>query len=280
LAAPIFPLPKVVAEHGYRRAAALIVSRGDGSPNKWVHSERAEKVSADPTRARVANLSAHSQIEPVGAVGEGSQEDILAIAHLLPNGIRKKVGVFDPLYGELDELFGMAHRQRFQHDGVDQAEYGRIGANAESEIGMREFRENLAGYLEGGRPLAITCHGETLGFFIPAQKRNRKAEVEAMRAAAKELDAMIATRAPPKTNLWESTRRSGGRPARRSGMVSSALVLDANILIRAVLGNRVRRILEKYADNVSFYIPESAYLEAEEHLATLVTSVEATLRKG
>ena len=60
------------------------------------------------------------------------------------------------------------------------------------KIGIREFRENLAGYLEGGRPLAITRHGETLGFFIPAQKHSRKAEVEAMRAAAKELDSMIA----------------------------------------------------------------------------------------
>jgi hypothetical protein len=61
------------------------------------------------------------------------------------------------------------------------------------KIGIREFRENLAGYLEGGRALAITRHGATLGFFIPALKRNRKAEVEAMRAAAKELDAMIAS---------------------------------------------------------------------------------------
>jgi antitoxin (DNA-binding transcriptional repressor) of toxin-antitoxin stability system len=60
------------------------------------------------------------------------------------------------------------------------------------KIGVREFRENLTGYLESGRPLAITRHGETLGFFIPAQKRSRKAEVDAMRAAAKELDAMIA----------------------------------------------------------------------------------------
>ena len=50
--------------------------------------------------------------------------------------------------------------------------------------GMREFRENLAGYLESGKPLAITRHGETLGFFIQAQKRSRKTEVEAMRAAA------------------------------------------------------------------------------------------------
>ncbi len=49
-------------------------------------------------------------------------------------------------------------------------------------------------------------------------------------------------------------------------MASRALVLDANIVIRAVLGNRVRRILEKYADRASFFIPEYAYVEAEEHL--------------
>jgi antitoxin (DNA-binding transcriptional repressor) of toxin-antitoxin stability system len=61
------------------------------------------------------------------------------------------------------------------------------------KIGMREFRENLAGYLESGKPLAITRHGETLGFYIPARRRSRKAEVDAMRAAAKDLDAMIAS---------------------------------------------------------------------------------------
>jgi antitoxin (DNA-binding transcriptional repressor) of toxin-antitoxin stability system len=60
------------------------------------------------------------------------------------------------------------------------------------KVGMREFRDNLAGYLEAGKPLTITRHGETLGFYIPAQKKSRKAEVDAMRAAAKELDAMIA----------------------------------------------------------------------------------------
>jgi|HubBroStandDraft_2_1064218.scaffolds.fasta_scaffold2299496_1 antitoxin (DNA-binding transcriptional repressor) of toxin-antitoxin stability system len=62
-----------------------------------------------------------------------------------------------------------------------------------TKVGIREFRENLAGYLESGTPLAIMRHGETLGYYIPAQKRNRKAELEAMRAAAKDLDAMIAT---------------------------------------------------------------------------------------
>ena len=61
------------------------------------------------------------------------------------------------------------------------------------KVGVREFREKLAGYLESGTPLAIIRHGETLGFYIPAQKRNRRAELEAMRAAARELDQMIAS---------------------------------------------------------------------------------------
>jgi hypothetical protein len=61
------------------------------------------------------------------------------------------------------------------------------------KVGMREFRENLAGYLESGAPLAIMRHGQTLGYYIPAQKRSRKAELEAMRAAARDLDEMIAS---------------------------------------------------------------------------------------
>jgi predicted nucleic acid-binding protein len=48
-------------------------------------------------------------------------------------------------------------------------------------------------------------------------------------------------------------------------------LLDANILIRALLGIRVRRILENYAGSASFFVPELALSEAQEHLATLVT---------
>ena len=53
-------------------------------------------------------------------------------------------------------------------------------------------------------------------------------------------------------------------------MERRTLVLDANILIRAVLGQQVRAILEAHADDISFFVPESAYAEAEEHLAALV----------
>jgi antitoxin (DNA-binding transcriptional repressor) of toxin-antitoxin stability system len=86
------------------------------------------------------------------------------------------------------------------------------------KIGIREFRENLAGYLESGRPLAITRHGETLGFYIPAQKRSRKAEIVAMRAAAKELDAMIAAWGASEDELAREYKeiRSASRERKRS----------------------------------------------------------------
>jgi predicted nucleic acid-binding protein len=53
-------------------------------------------------------------------------------------------------------------------------------------------------------------------------------------------------------------------------MPSKALVVDANILIRAVLGKRVREVIETHCEGVSFFVPEAAYAEAEEHLSKLV----------
>jgi hypothetical protein len=40
------------------------------------------------------------------------------------------------------------------------------------------------------------------------------------------------------------------------------LVLDPNILIRAVLGKRVRSVLEKYEDSVEFYAPDLCFEQA------------------
>ena len=86
------------------------------------------------------------------------------------------------------------------------------------KVGMREFRENLAGYLESGRPLAIMRHGEALGFYIPAQKRSRKAQLEAMRAAAKELDDMIASWGASEDELMEEYKgiRQAAREKKRN----------------------------------------------------------------
>lgn len=62
-------------------------------------------------------------------------------------------------------------------------------------------------------------------------------------------------------------------------MPSRALVINANILVRAVLGKCVRDVIEKYCEEVSFFVPEAAYAEAEEHLPRLAVKRGAILRR-
>jgi predicted nucleic acid-binding protein len=48
------------------------------------------------------------------------------------------------------------------------------------------------------------------------------------------------------------------------------LVIDANILIRAVLGSRVLSLLRNYAGIVEFLAPDTAFEEAREHLPAIL----------
>ena len=52
-------------------------------------------------------------------------------------------------------------------------------------------------------------------------------------------------------------------------MTSRRIVLDANILIRAVLGSRVRDLIDQYGETTSIFVPEIAFVEAERHLPTI-----------
>lgn len=48
------------------------------------------------------------------------------------------------------------------------------------------------------------------------------------------------------------------------------LVLDANILLRAVLGHRVRELLERYEDSAAFYSPDVCFEDAHYYLSQLL----------
>lgn len=52
-------------------------------------------------------------------------------------------------------------------------------------------------------------------------------------------------------------------------MNSQVLVLDANILIRAVLGKKVRDYIIKHNDEVDFFIPDVCIKDAEKYLPQL-----------
>ena len=47
------------------------------------------------------------------------------------------------------------------------------------------------------------------------------------------------------------------------------LVLDANIMLRAVLGTRVRSLIETYCDEVPLFIPAHCVAEVREYLPSL-----------
>ena len=53
-------------------------------------------------------------------------------------------------------------------------------------------------------------------------------------------------------------------------MSNKAIVLDANILIRAVLGKRVRALILGNADSVQFFAPDVAYADARKYLPALL----------
>jgi len=53
-------------------------------------------------------------------------------------------------------------------------------------------------------------------------------------------------------------------------MSNRAIVLDANILIRAVLGKRVRELILENAATVKFFSPDVAYADARKYLPALL----------
>jgi len=61
------------------------------------------------------------------------------------------------------------------------------------KVGVREFRERIASYLESDTPVAVTKRGETLGVFVPTRRKKRRAaELSELKAAADRLAKALA----------------------------------------------------------------------------------------
>ena len=60
-----------------------------------------------------------------------------------------------------------------------------------TKVGIREFRADLAEYIASSVPVAVTRHGQTVGYFIPTQGQV-DADIAALKKASKTLDQMLA----------------------------------------------------------------------------------------
>jgi PHD/YefM family antitoxin component YafN of YafNO toxin-antitoxin module len=61
------------------------------------------------------------------------------------------------------------------------------------KVGVREFRERIASFLESDKPVAVTRHGQTVGVYVPTRrKRPQEADLTELRAAADRLAELLA----------------------------------------------------------------------------------------
>jgi UDP-N-acetyl-D-mannosaminuronate dehydrogenase len=61
------------------------------------------------------------------------------------------------------------------------------------KVGVREFRERIATFLESDTPVAVTRRGETLGVYVPTPRKHPKtADLSELKAAADRLAKALA----------------------------------------------------------------------------------------
>lgn len=76
-----------------------------------------------------------------------------------------------------------------------------------SRVGIREFRENLSGYLESKTPVAITRHGATIGIYVPTGPEPSHADLEALRVAGAKMQELIAAAGTSEKELIADFRK-------------------------------------------------------------------------
>ena len=90
-----------------------------------------------------------------------------------------------------------------------------------TKVGIREFRSGLAEYIASETPVAVTRHGQTVGFFIPTHGQ-ADADLAALKKASTELDRLLAAKSvdiEAVASEFKAARKAGTdrrRPSRKS----------------------------------------------------------------
>ena len=78
-------------------------------------------------------------------------------------------------------------------------------ASTVKEVGIKEFRENLAEHLASATPVAITKHGFTVGYYIPTPRPVAENDKQALSEASRQLsDLLLAQGLDPEELLQEA----------------------------------------------------------------------------
>ena len=76
------------------------------------------------------------------------------------------------------------------------------------KVGIREFREKLASYLlQTDETVAVTRHGDVVGYYIPARRNRTEAEKQALKEAASRLQQEMKAAGVTEDEIVEDFKR-------------------------------------------------------------------------
>ncbi|HEU4743525.1 MAG TPA: hypothetical protein VFS50_18195 [Meiothermus sp.] len=80
------------------------------------------------------------------------------------------------------------------------------------QVGVREFREELAAFLNNPEPVAVTRHGRTIGYFIPAPDPERaKADLQTFLKSASRVEALLSELGVTEEEILDEFKQRRGK---------------------------------------------------------------------
>lgn len=86
-----------------------------------------------------------------------------------------------------------------------------------TKVGIREFRTDLAEYIASSTPVAVTRHGQTVGYFIPTHGQV-EADMVALKKASKTLDKLLEAQGVDVESVvadFKAARRTASPPVKK-----------------------------------------------------------------
>ena len=86
-----------------------------------------------------------------------------------------------------------------------------------TKVGIREFRSDLAEYIASSTPVAVTRHGQTVGYFIPTLGQV-ESDRAALKKASKTLDKLLEAQGVDVESVmadFKAMRRRASAPAKK-----------------------------------------------------------------
>ena len=92
-----------------------------------------------------------------------------------------------------------------------------------TKVGIREFRAGMAEYIASSTPVAVTRHGQTIGYFIPTHGQ-AEADIASLKKASKTLDRLLATKSVEVDAViaeFKTARKRGSTPKKLAAVKAS-----------------------------------------------------------